>query len=316
VAVTPTRILLTGASGAVGHCVVRELLATTDAELVLLVRPTSTLDDAVSRHPRVTRCVGDVAEGATLGVRLPPIDRAVLLATSWGPDAESVNVDGTLALVAALRARGTAQVVWFGTASIVRSDGSPDPAALSEGTPYVRSKALCHARLRELPTQGLTIVHPTLVVAGDAHAPASHLTRLLGEVERRAWLAQWIRGEGSCHMVHAEDLARLVRQLVTREPRDAPGELIAGAPATTLDELLALLLERGGRRRRQAIDLTPARVEWLIRAFSIELSAWDRRCLTARHFTYREACLTLVPTEAPRYATTRAIIATVPPPHP
>ncbi len=308
----PARILISGGSGAVGHCVVRELLDATDAVLVLLARPTSSLPDDVTRHPRVTLCVGDLAEGSALATRLPQIDRAVLLATSWGPDADAVNAVGTVDLVAALRARGAAQVVWFGTASVVRPDGSADPAALAEGTPYVRTKAQCHALLREHHADGLTIVHPTLVVAGDRQAPASHLTRLLHEIDRRIWLAQWIRGEGSCHLVHAEDLARLVRQLVTRPPHDAPQEIIAGAPAVTLDALLDLLLERSGRRRRGSIDLTPTRIEWLIRAFSVELSPWDRRCLASRHFTYRDACLTLTPTETPRYATTRAIIAAVP----
>lgn len=310
---TADRILLTGASGAVGHCVVRELLTSTRAELVLLVRATSALPPGVTDNPRVRCCVGDLAEGAQLAGRLPHVERAVLMATSWGPEAEAVNLGGTLALVSALRERGARHVIWFGTASVVRADGSPDPAAVEMGTPYVRSKARCHLALRERSPGDVTIVHPTLVVSGDAAAPPSHVARLLADVERHAWLARWLRGEGSCHLVHADDLARLVRQLVVRDPGAAPRELIAGAPATSLEELLTLVLERSGRRRRSpAVDLTPRRIEWLVRAFAIQLSPWDRRCLAARHFTYRDARLTLDPQEPARHPTTRAIITTVP----
>lgn len=306
------RIFITGGTGAVGRYVIDELLTRTDADLVVLVRAHSPIPPVLRNHPRLTTVVGDIAAGAELATRLPPVDRAVLLATSWGPMADAVNLDGTAALVDGLRERGVQHVVWFGTASIIAYGGESLPDAVAHGTPYIRTKALVRERLLRLHTEALTIVHPTLVAAGGNGLPESHLTRLLHEIEQRGWLARWISGEGSFHLVHAADLARMVRQIVVRQPSDVPREIVAGAPAVTIDEMLALLLERAGRRRGAAVQLTPRRIEWLIRLFRLRLSEWDRRCLAARHFTYRDATLTLDPSDEPRYATARAVMAAIP----
>lgn len=307
------RVLLTGATGAVGRCVVDELLQRSNCELIVVARDARRLPPSLSAHPRLTVLTGDVAGGKALAERLPPVDRAIFLAAAWGSESHDVNLTGTLALADALHDRGVQQLIWFGTASIVTHDGAPHPDAVTRGTPYITTKALCREGLLQRRPPGLTIVHPTLVIAGGDGTPESHLTRLLREIERHAWLAQWVRGEGSFHLVHAADLARLVRQLLARPPGGEPREIIAGAPALTINDALEILLARTGRQRRRTFELTPARIEWLIRLFRVDLSPWDRLCLDARHFTYRDAVLSDDPGEPPRYGTAAAIIGAIPP---
>jgi uncharacterized protein YbjT (DUF2867 family) len=307
------RILLTGSTGAVGRYALDELLDATPHSLVLLVRDPERLPVAMRTHPRVAFVQGTMNDLATWLPAIGEIDAAVLLATSWGPDARAVNVDATLALADQLAARGTRRLIYFGTASILDANGAPLPVARSGGTPYIASKAECREALRARWPRGLTIVHPTLVVTNGADRPASHLTMLLREIDRRAWLARWITGAGSFHLVHAADLARVVGSLV-RQPADATSsEVIVGAPSTSLATALDLLLERWGRTRLASFDLTPRRVEHLVRLFRIQLSPWDRHCLTLRHFTYDSACLSVDPERPPLYPSAREILASIPP---
>jgi nucleoside-diphosphate-sugar epimerase len=244
--------------------------------------------------------------------RMDRIDAAVLLATSWGHDAHAINVEATLALSDALSERGVRRLIYFGTASILDAKGAPFLLAHTSGTPYIASKAECRNALLARWPSGLTIVHPTLVIANGADRPASHLTKLLREIDRRSWLARWITGSASFHLVHAADLARMVASLVRHPADETSREVIVGAPPTSLALALDLLLERAGRSRLASIDLTPRRVERLIRLFRIQLSPWDRHCLALRHFTYDDACLTLDPDRPARYPTAREILATIP----
>ncbi|MFN8570896.1 MAG: NAD(P)H-binding protein [Gemmatimonadaceae bacterium] len=306
--------LVTGATGAVGRYVIDELLEHTDANLLIIARDPGRLPDGVRSHPRVLIRAGDLKSGAGLAALTEDVDAAVLLAAAWGTEsgAQEVNADGTIALVQALRDRGVGRLVWFGTASLLNEVGEPLAEAERFGSPYIVSKAICRRRLLELMPEGLTILHPTVVVGGAPDRPLTHAARLTSEVDRRVWLAQWIAPEGRLHLVHAADLARMVRDALSQDARLTSREIIAGAPPVTARELLDVFLERSALRRRAALKLSVRRVELLTRVLHIQLSPWDHYCLTRANFAYRDATLTLNPVTDGRYPTARAILSTIP----
>jgi nucleoside-diphosphate-sugar epimerase len=291
------RVLVTGATGCIGRRVVSELLRNDGYRLTLLVRDPAAVPASIREDPRVALAIADLRAIAS-GVANPEldamgdIDAAVLAATSWGPepDASAVNVDGTLAIAERLAQRGCKHAVYFSSASILRADGTPDPAAAAIGTPYVRSKARCAERFRRGAPLPATIVYPTLVAAAADDGPASHFAHLVGEIARRASLLRFVSADGSLHAIHAADAAVVVRALIDRgPPQGGLADVVLGTPAVSVDEAIVALCEALGARRRRAISLGRAFAEVCIVLFGVRLSPWDRHCLRQRHFTYRDA---------------------------
>ncbi|MEO7964305.1 MAG: NAD(P)H-binding protein [Gemmatimonadaceae bacterium] len=307
-------IVVTGATGAIGRYVIDELLATTSSWVTVIARDESHARSVFRETKRVNVLQGDVREGASLARRIPVVERAVLLATSWedGQGSNDVNVEGQVAFAREMRARGLQRLIWFGTASILEHDGAPLALAESLGSPYIASKARARARLIDETSDVLSIIHPTMVVGAGIDRPWSHFARLVPQIEKRAWLARYFSGEGSFHLVHASDLATMTRDLLFVSPNESMNEVVAGAPSIILAEALDLVLERARQERRARVDLTPRRVALLTKAFRVRLSAWDRYCLATRHFTYDAAKLRVNETSPPHHPTARDILATIP----
>ena len=59
---TPSRILITGASGCVGQYTTAWLLDNSEAELLLWLRDPSKLTAVAADHPRIQLLVGDLRE--------------------------------------------------------------------------------------------------------------------------------------------------------------------------------------------------------------------------------------------------------------
>lgn len=306
--------LVTGGTGAIGRYVIDELLTRGAARVLIVARDPSRLPEQIARLSQVRVIAGDMEAGSSLLSGVGEISGAILLAAAWGSEsgAYAVNSKGTLGLAKSLRERGVRRVVWFGTASLLDESGTPLAEAERIGSAYIASKAECRRRLLELMPTGLTLLHPTVVVGGAADRPMSHAARLIHEVDRRVWLAQWISPDGRFHLVHAADLARMACDALEGEGGLETDEVVAGAPALSARELLDLFLERAGLRRTAAVGLSTRRVELLTRVLRIRLSPWDRYCLTRAYFDYRTASLAVKPGSAARYPDARSIISSVP----
>lgn len=274
-------VLVTGATGCVGHHVVEALVESGRYRVRALVR-----DPGRFRRPpppgQVDVVVGDVADLARDAGHHADVDAIVHLAAAWGEMiAYPVNVDATLAL-----ARLGKPMVYFSTASILDAQGALMPEAITLGTDYVRSKAYAYAGIRALPDRShVQVVFPTLVVGGDARHPASHLGRSLAELHRWLWALRWLTLDGSFHLIHAHDLARMALHLLDAPPAGGM-DLVAGNPALTVREAIAELLAIAGRRPPgPALDLTPL-APLVAGLVGDRMSSWDRFCLRQRHFTY------------------------------
>ena len=284
------RILITGASGCIGHYLVEAFLQETNCNLVLVARNPAKLKLDGLVPPRVEIVTADLRAPESLAPILGTVDTAILAATAWGNPHETraVNVDHTLYLMQHLDPQRCQQIIYFSTASILDYDHHLLPQAGELGTDYIRSKYECYRRLQALDgLPPLTILFPTLVLGGDARKPKSHLSAGLPDARQWAGLARWFRTEGSFHFLHARDIAQVVRYLATH-PSQEHREFVLGNSAISANDLIRDLCDWAGKPAYGHFPLTPWLIDGIIKLFRIQMAPWDRFCLQKRHLVHRQ----------------------------
>jgi nucleoside-diphosphate-sugar epimerase len=289
----PQRLLITGASGCIGHYIVEMLLASTQHDLFLLMRNPAKLklDISPTHRQRIHILEGDLRSIDQFTDTLGTIDTAILAATAWGDPQESfdINVTATLKLLSLLDPDRCQQVIYFSTASILDQQNAPLKAAGDIGTDYIRTKYLCHEQLPTLAiSPKITTVFPTLVFGGAPDKPYSHISAGLPEVARWMWLVRFLSADGSLHFIHAKDIAGVVCHLVEQPP--APGEsreLVIGNPAMSADQVIAEASQYLGHRLFWRVPLSFQLADIIIKVFKFKMAEWDRFCMEYRHFTYQ-----------------------------
>ncbi|MGF1604580.1 MAG: NAD-dependent epimerase/dehydratase family protein [Thermosynechococcaceae cyanobacterium] len=283
------RILVTGASGCIGHYICEALIEQTDHELFLLVRDPAKLQIDVNRRPNVNVLTVNLRDLEPLQALLPTINQAVLTATAWGDPTETydLNVTKTLALIQALDPQVCEQILYFSTASLLSREQTLLPEAGEIGTDYIRTKYQCFEKLQQLESiPKVVTVFPTLVVGGDEHKPTSHLSSGIPEVMRWAGLLRFLKLEGSFHFIHGRDIAQVICHLV-QHPEAAPvDQLVLGNRSMSANEFIEAICEVCDRKSFFKIDLSPTLANIIIKLFNIQMADWDRFCLDYRHFSY------------------------------
>ncbi len=297
----PARILITGASGCVGQHIAAQLYRDTDAELLLLLRDPAKLTAVPANDPRITLLVADLRELTPHAGAIATATRVIHTATAWGdPErAMAVNVVAVKQLLAFTSPEWLEQVIYFSTASLLNRQLELLPEALSEGTEYIQTKALCLQQLEQHPlAERIVAVFPTLVfggaVDGKGPFPTSYLTAGLSEACRWLWLAKWLRADASFHFIHAADIAQVCCHLATRphQSNPEPGQgalrrLVLGQPAISVDATVSQLCRwRRSWRPPLGLNLQGGLIEALIKLLRIEVNAWDRFSIRQRHFVH------------------------------
>lgn len=284
-----------------GQHIARLLLNDTDAELLLLVRDPARLTAVPRDHPRITLLVGDLRNLTPLAGAIATATRVIHTATAWGdPErAMAVNVVAVKQLLAFTSPEWLEQVIYFSTASVLDRDLRLLGEALSQGTEYIQTKALCLQQLEAHPlADRIVAIFPTLVfggrVDGGGPIPSSYLTAGLAQACRWLWLARWLRVDASFHFIHAADIARVCLHLVS-QPQGAnpePGQgrvrrLVLGQPAVSVNATVRRLGRwRGCWLPPFGLAIRPWLVEALIRLLRLEITPWDRFSIQQRHFVH------------------------------
>ena len=285
----PQRILVTGASGCIGHYISEALIQETDCELYLLVRNPNKLQVNTSSRPGVTVIQGDMRDIEQKTDLLKTIDVAVLTATVWGgEDIFEINVSKTLKLLNLLDPNRCQQVIYFSTASVLDRHNQLLPQAGEIGHDYIRSKYNCLSKLSELAiAPKITQLFPTLVLGGDAQKPYSHLSAGLPDVPKWMNLARFLEADGSFHFIHGRDIAQVVQYLIENPPEiNQPRRFVVGQKQVTVNEAIAQMCVYLDKKIYFRIPLSLSLANLIIVLFRIQMADWDRFCLNYRHFTY------------------------------
>lgn len=278
------QVLITGATGCVGHYVVEALLERGDCLLHLVCRdPGKFMFPLPEDRTRVL--VSDVRELASQHAEtLAGLDAVIHLATAWGdPISYDVNVEATIALFGAVRP--DCRILYFSTASILDAENRPMEAADVHGTDYIRSKYLAYRRLDGLANRNQVVtLFPTLIFGGSDRHPVSHLSRGLPRILGAMGLLRHFTLDGTLHYIHARDIARMVSHLLDHPAPAA--DLVLGNAPVAIDALLTDFASHRGMRRRGGFDLTPF-AGWVAAVAGTRMNSWDRYCLKHQHFVYQ-----------------------------
>ena len=292
----PKRILLTGASGCIGHYIAETLIQNTEHELLLFVRNPDKLGFDWEARPGIQVIQGDLRDVESFAQLLKTVNVAILTAAAWGGAAESfdINVAKTTRLITLLNPENCEQVIYFSTASILDRSNNLLPQAGQLGTDYIRTKYDCFRQLDKLAIYPkITTVFPTLVLGGDEHKPTSHISSGLPEVAKWAAFVRWFKAEGSFHFIHAKDIATVVAYLVEHPPEAevkegiAGKQLVLGNDCISVNQAIEEFCAYTGQKIYFRIPLSLWLANILIKVFNIQMAAWDYFSLQYRHFNYQ-----------------------------
>ncbi len=246
------RVFVTGATGFVGHHVARALAAQ-GAELRLLVRKTSNLDNL--HGLRAETHVGDLSEPASIKLALEGCDAVMHVAADyrlWIPDPAEMykaNVEGTRELLKLAREADVPRFVY--TSSVATMGFRKDNVVINEDSPvslksmvghYKRSKYLAEQEALEAAAKGqkVVILNPTTPV-GDFDRKPTPTGRIILDFLNGKFPAYMDTG---LNLVDVEEIARThVAALTTGQ---FGRRYILGGENLTLKQILDKLSELSG----------------------------------------------------------------------
>jgi nucleoside-diphosphate-sugar epimerase len=287
------KIFVTGSSGCIGHYLAESLIKKTDHDLFFLVRNIDKLQFDYNYRKGITILQSDLREIEKFDNLLKTIDVAILVATCWGGEKESydINVTANLKLIKALNPAVCQQIIYFSTASILGNDNKLLPQAGEFGTDYIRTKYQCFTKLKQLSIYPkITTIYPTLVFGGDKHKPYSHLSGGLGEISKWIGLIRWFKADGSFHFIHGQDIANVVTYLVDNPPQLNPNysrQIVLGNERLTVNRAIREICNYLHKKIYFQIPLPIWLANIFIKIFRIQMAKWDYFCLNYRHFTYQ-----------------------------
>ena len=242
------RILVTGASGFVGHVACRELTARHHDVYALVRRPGS--------EPAGTTAVaGDLTDGEALGsaVAHAAPDAVLHLAAEIASQRSAeriaaVNVAGTRTLLEACRACGEPRVVFASTVVTGEADGAllTEDEPLPVSTPYGRSKQTGEELLHR---SGL----PAIVVRpGHVYGPGGwYAHELIARLRAPGRFAMIGNGANLWDVVHVDDVARALADALERADPGSTFHCADDAPISFGDFMALTAQELGvGAPRR------------------------------------------------------------------
>jgi nucleoside-diphosphate-sugar epimerase len=284
------RILVTGASGCVGHYVSETLIKNTNHELFLVVRDPGKLQIDTTVRPGIQVIQCDMNDIGQLADLLKTINVPVMTAAGWGGEAAmNVNYTKTHELLSLLDPQVCQQVIYFATESILNSKNELLPEAGSIGTDYIRSKHRCFSTLHELAVADrITTVFPTLVLGGDETKPYSFLSADLPQVIKYAGLLRWIKADGSFHFIHGKDIAEVVRYLIDHPEESAKYDrkVVMGNELVMVDKGIQEICGYLGKPVIFQVPISIGIINIIIKIFKVQMAEWDYFCLQNRHFKH------------------------------
>lgn len=243
-------ILVTGATGFIGHYVVRQLLAD-GRDVRAFVRSATRLDPGIRQRLKVAR--GDIRDRYAVDAAVEGCDTVLHLAAvarAWSPDPNlfvDTNERGVEHLLDAARRHDLARLVHVSTQLTV---GAPEGRSRPGATIYERSKLAGERLVEAYAREGrhAVIVHPTRVYGPGPLTDANGVTKMIDLYLRGRFRFRIADDGARANYVHAADVARGIARAAEL---GATGRhyVLGGEENLTLAAFLDQVSELAGRQR-------------------------------------------------------------------
>ena len=252
------RVFVTGATGFIGHALVRALRER-GWEVTALVRRPDSAEALEVAALGATLAQGDVTDPASMRTPMTGADAVIHNAGVYemGGNAASrarmtaVNVEGTRHVLGLAQALAIPKAVYVSTAFYYgESGGQPRDETWVRPSPplshYEATKTEAHALALEFQRQGLPLVIacPVAVIGAGDHAGLGHFARFYV----RGWLPPVVFGDGTLSFVHVADVGEALARCVERG-RVGETYLLSGGQRT-LRQVFALWQTTPGGAKR------------------------------------------------------------------
>ena len=280
-------IFVTGASGCVGHYLLKQLLLLADVKLYLLVRGSSKFLLDLSGYQQVTIIHGNLATIEKHRELIGQMDYIIHLATSWAPSsgARQYNVEGTMKLFGCCDLERCKRIIYFSTASILNSTHQPIDLSHTEGSWYIRTKREAYDQIQTLPIYPkIVTMFPTMVIGGNDETPYSHI--LDGIRLYSGWLS-WLRFfslPGSFHFLHAADIATVVCHLLFKDT--VKPTYVLGGRVFQFSEAIRDLCTCFSYSFKGWIKISTGFLKGVARLLPKRVGPWERYCLDHLDMVY------------------------------
>jgi nucleoside-diphosphate-sugar epimerase len=250
------KVLVTGASGFLGHVACEELAGRGHEVLALVRRPGS--------EPPATRAVaGDLTDAAALTTALAAeqpeavLHLAAEIASQRSAERiNEVNVEGTRRLIEAAAAAGARRIVFTSTVVTGEADGAllTEDTDLPVETPYGRSKQEGERLVRESSLEGV-VIRPSHVYGAGGWFEEEFVDRLR-QPGRFAIIGN---GRNLWDVVRVEDVAAACADALERAPDGAVYHVADDEPIT-FGDFISLTAEALGTGRPRHVPAALARI--------------------------------------------------------
>ena len=249
------RILVTGASGFLGHRFVEHAASAGHAIVALHRQPVMGSVPAPSHRDGVTVRYGDVLDRESIDAAVADVECVCHLAAAFTEASAAddyfhrVNVEGTRNVMAAAHAAGVKRFVFCSTAGIYgkRVSGLIDETCEPQPfNSYERSKVAAEEEVRRGAAEcGMEYV---ILRPSPIYGPGDKRLAKLYKNAARGRFPLFGRGDGRRHMVYVDDLAEAFLRSCLLPAAANEEMIVAGPEATRLRDILQTLAELSNRR--------------------------------------------------------------------
>tara|TARA_B100000427_G_scaffold187477_1_gene155860 strand:+ start:1252 stop:2211 length:960 start_codon:yes stop_codon:yes gene_type:complete len=284
---TTENVFITGATGCVGHYLIRECLKNPNLTIHVLVRKPEKLKFSESDFKRIIVHIGDFKKIEEHHTIIKEMDYIIHSVTEWwGPEQTiQVNVEKTKEFFEMADQNRLKQIIYFSTASILGKNNKVVEEAKQYGSDYIKSKYDAYFMVKSLPfSNKITTVFPTMVFGGDTRYPKSHITKGVYSALHYLNVIRYIYVNGAFHFIHADDIAKVAVH-VMQNPTDQK-EYVLGNKKVPVKEAIQVLYTLFNKKPLFRIYISVKAVLILAKIFRIKIGKWEEYCINNPYMTF------------------------------